>query len=223
MRDEGVPRGPGGPPYNTAQGQSAEDEPNRTYIFPFSSPSGIVRSMSSYNFANQLRASQDFFDRSTRVLEESDSEFRPQPDMMTVAQQVAHVAQTLDWFIEGASRPEGFDLDFHAHALALEKITSLAAARDMLKKAYANSVQFLTNASPEVLERPLPAGPVMGGQPVSDIVWAMVEHTAHHRGALTVYSRLLGKTPPMPYGGLNPRPTPAPSRLPRPFASTVHS
>jgi uncharacterized damage-inducible protein DinB len=28
-----------------------------------------------------------------------------------------------------------------------------------------------------------------------------VEHTAHHRGALTVYSRLLGKVPPMPYGG----------------------
>jgi uncharacterized damage-inducible protein DinB len=29
----------------------------------------------------------------------------------------------------------------------------------------------------------------------------MVEHTAHHRGALTVYSRLLGKVPLMPYGG----------------------
>jgi uncharacterized damage-inducible protein DinB len=157
--------------------------------------------MSAYNFANQLLASQDFFDRSTRVLEESDSEFRPHADMMTVAQQVAHVAQTLDWFIEGASRPEGFDLDFQAHALALEKMKSLAAARDMLKTAYANSVRFLQNASPEVLERPLPAGPVMGGQPVSDIVWAMVEHTAHHRGALTVYSRQLGKVPPMPYGG----------------------
>ena len=38
-------------------------------------------------------------------------------------------------------------------------------------------------------------------QSISDIVWAMVEHTAHHRGALTVYSRPLGKVPPMPYGG----------------------
>lgn len=26
-------------------------------------------------------------------------------------------------------------------------------------------------------------------------------HTAHHRGALTVYARALGKTPAMPYGG----------------------
>jgi uncharacterized damage-inducible protein DinB len=42
---------------------------------------------------------------------------------------------------------------------------------------------------------------VMAGQPIGNIVWGMVEHTAHHRGALSVYSRLLGKTPPMPYGG----------------------
>ena len=152
-----------------------------------------------YDFANQLLASKEFFERSTRVLDEADSGFRPREGMMTVAQQVAHAAQTLDWFIEGASRPEGFDFDFEKHAQALEAVTSLAAARDMLATAYA--IQFLRSHSPEDLARPLPAGPVMGGQPISDIVWAMVEHSAHHRGALTVYSRVLGKTPPMPYGG----------------------
>ena len=154
-----------------------------------------------YDFANQLLASQDFFERSTKVLDEADSGFRPREGMMTVAQQVAHTAQTLDWFIEGVSRPEGFDLDFEKHAKALEAMTSLAAARQMLQTAYANSVQFLRSRSPEDLSQPIPPGPIMGGQPVSDIVWAMVEHTAHHRGALTVYSRLLGKVPPMPYGG----------------------
>jgi uncharacterized damage-inducible protein DinB len=148
-----------------------------------------------------LLASQDFFARSTRVLDETDSGFRPHEGMMTVAQQVAHTAQTLDWFIEGASRPEGFDLDFEKHAKALDAVTSLAAARQMLETAYANAIQFLRSRSPEDLSRPLPPGPVMGGQPISDIVWAMVEHTAHHRGALTVYSRQLGKVPPMPYGG----------------------
>jgi uncharacterized damage-inducible protein DinB len=154
-----------------------------------------------YDFANQLLASKEFFERSTRVLTEADSGFRPQEGMMTAAQQVAHVAQTLDWFIEGASRPEGFDLNFHGHALALEKVTSLAAAREMLETAYGNAIQFLRSRSPEALALPLPPGPVMGGQPISDIVWAMVEHTAHHRGALTVYSRQLGRVPPMPYGG----------------------
>ena len=154
-----------------------------------------------YDFANQLLASKDFFDRSTRVLDEADSGFRPKEGMMTVAQQVAHAAQTLDWFIQGASRPEGFDLDFASHAAALERVTSLAAARKALDTAYANAIQFLRSRSPEDLAKPLPAGPVMGGQPITDIVWAMVEHTAHHRGALTVYSRQLGKVPVMPYGG----------------------
>jgi uncharacterized damage-inducible protein DinB len=154
-----------------------------------------------YDIASQLLASQDFFNRSTRVLEEADSQFCPHEGMMTVAQQVAHAAQTLDWFIQGASRPEGFDLDFAAHAKELASIASLAAARAWLDKAYANAIQFLRSHSPEELAAPLPAGPVLGGQPIAGVVWAMVEHTAHHRGALTVYSRLLGKTPPMPYGG----------------------
>jgi uncharacterized damage-inducible protein DinB len=154
-----------------------------------------------YDFASQLLASKAFFDRSTRLLEETDSQFRPQGEMMTVAQQVAHAAQTLDWFVQGASRPEGFDLDFQAHAAALAKVTSLAAAREMLEASYTSAIHFLRSQSAEDLARPLPSGPVMGGQPTSNIVWAMVEHTAHHRGALTVYTRLLGKVPPMPYMG----------------------
>ncbi len=154
-----------------------------------------------YDYANQLLASKDFFDRSTRVLDEADSGFRPREGMMTVAQQVAHAAHTLDWFVEGASRPEGFDLDFEKIGKVLEGVTSLTAAREWMEKSYATAIQFLRSCSAEDLARPLPAGPVMGGQPVSDIVWAMVDHTAHHRGALTVYSRELGKVPVMPYAG----------------------
>jgi uncharacterized damage-inducible protein DinB len=152
-------------------------------------------------FANQMLASKAFFQRSTGVLDEADSEFRPREGMMTVAQQIAHTAQTLDWFIEGASRPEGFDLDFEKHARATAGVTSLAAARKKLETAYANVIDFIRSRGAEGLAQPLPPGPVMGGQPVSEIVWAMIEHSAHHRGALTVYSRLLGKVPPMPYGG----------------------
>ena len=154
-----------------------------------------------YDFANQLVASKEFFDRSTRVLDEADSGFRPREGMMTVAQQVWHAAQTLDWFIEGASRSEGFDLDFDKQAKALAAVTSLAAARQMFETACANAAHFFRSSSAEDLARPLPPGPVMGGRPITDIVWAMVEHTAHHRGALTVYSRELGRVPPMPYGG----------------------
>jgi len=121
--------------------------------------------------------------------------------MMTAAQQVAHAAQTLDWFVEGVTRPEGFDLDFGKHATELMAVTSLAEARRRLESAYANAVEFVRSRGPDGLAKPLPPGPIMGGQPASAVVWAMIEHTAHHRGALTVYSRLLGKVPPMPYGG----------------------
>ena len=154
-----------------------------------------------YDFAGQLLKSQEFFERSTRLLNDEDSEFRPQEDMMTVAQQVAHVAQTIDWFIEGVSRSEGFDLDFARQAEILQGVTSLSAARQMLESAYAGAIQFLRSRSEEDLAQLLPPGPIMGGQPLSDIVWGMVEHAAHHRGALTVYCRLLGKVPPMPYFG----------------------
>jgi uncharacterized damage-inducible protein DinB len=150
-------------------------------------------------FAQQLLSSKEFFDRSTRVLEEADSNFRPKDGMMTAAQQVAHAAQTVDWFIEGASRPEGFDLNFEEHARVLEKVTSLTAARKMLDEAYAKAVKWVRSKSAEELERPLPPGPVMGGMPITSIFGAIQEHSAHHRGALTVYSRLLGKVAPMPY------------------------
>jgi uncharacterized damage-inducible protein DinB len=173
--------------------------------FSFYSPSAIVAAMNdkpqSCNFANQLLASKAFFERSTSALDEADSGFRPQPEMMTVAEQVAHVAQTLDWFIEGASRPEGFDLNIELQLQAIHSVTSLTAARQLLVEAFARTVEFVQSRSAEQMAAPLPAGPVMGGQPISDSIWGIVEHTAHHRGALSVYCRQLGKVPPMPYGG----------------------
>lgn len=150
------------------------------------------------DFASQLIASQDFFNRSTRVLDEGDAGFRPSEGMMTVVEQIAHAAQTLEWFVQGATRPEGFDLNFEAHAAELARLTSLAAARQFMDKAYATAIDFARTAD---LTKALPEGPIMGGQPTGNIIWAMIEHTAHHRGALTVYSRLLGKVPPMPYAG----------------------
>jgi uncharacterized damage-inducible protein DinB len=158
-------------------------------------------SQQTHDIAEQLVASQNFFNRSTRVLEEADSQFRPQEGMMTVAQQVAHAAQTLDWFVDGISKPAGFDLDFEKHHKEVAAFTSLAAARAWMDKAYAGAIAHMRSLSAADLAKPLPAGPVMGGQPISAVIPAMVEHTAHHRGALTVYSRLLGKVPVMPYFG----------------------
>ena len=82
--------------------------------------------------AQQLAAAKEWFDRSTRTLSEEDSSFAPEKDAFTTAQQVAHVAQTIDWFIEGAFRPEGFDMDFGALDQEVRKVESLTAAREWL-------------------------------------------------------------------------------------------
>jgi len=146
-----------------------------------------------------LKGTQEFFNRSTDCLEEQHSNFRPAEGMFTTAQQVAHVAQTLDWFLEGAFRPEGFDMNFEEHIQSVLAIDSLKAARQWLDRSFAAFSDKIASLSPEELNEPLPAGPVMGGAPRMVIVSACADHTAHHRGALTVYARLQGRTPAMPY------------------------
>jgi hypothetical protein len=68
--------------------------------------------MNQEAMAGVLSAMKEYFDRSTRVLDEADSTFAPMEGMFTASQQVAHAAQTLSWFVQGALAPEGFDLDF---------------------------------------------------------------------------------------------------------------
>ncbi|MFQ5526196.1 MAG: DinB family protein [Thermoanaerobaculia bacterium] len=147
----------------------------------------------------QLKATKAYFDRSTRCLEEDDSTFAPTEGAMTVAQQVAHVAHTIDWFMEGGFRPEGFDLDFEGQAKEYLAVTSLAAAREWLDRAFASAIETTASKSGEELAEALPDGIVMGGMPRFSIYGSIQDHTAHHRGVLTVYSRHRGHTPAMPY------------------------
>jgi uncharacterized damage-inducible protein DinB len=148
---------------------------------------------------DELNAAQEFFNRSTRNLKEEHSGVAPAPGMMTAAQQVAHAAQTIDWFMKGAFRPEGFDTDFEAHAKVTDTYTSLAAARQWLEKAFTTATTAVADKSDAELLTPLPPGPIMGGAPRMAIFRAITDHTAHHRGALTVYARTQGIVPPMPY------------------------
>ena len=146
----------------------------------------------------QLASMKEFFDRSTRVLLEADSAFAPKEGMFTVAQQVAHVSQTIEWFMNGAFQG-GFDMNFEGMDKAVRTVTSLAAARAWWEKACASAKATIDAHSDEEWMAPLPPGPIMGGVPKFAIFGALTDHSAHHRGALTVYSRLLGKVPPMPY------------------------
>ena len=155
--------------------------------------------MNKSHFLKELRASKEFFDRSTRELEEADSTFAPSAGVMTAAQQVAHVASTVEWFMDGATNPKGFDLDFENHKKKYETVTSLKVAREWLERAFQRACSWVENAKESDLTVSMPPGEIMGGEPRTSALLGIIEHTAHHRGALTIYARLRGKIPPMPY------------------------
>lgn len=147
----------------------------------------------------ELTSTEDFFNRSTRNLQEAHSTFAPAAGMMTAAQQLAHAAQTVDWFMDGAFSANGFRMDFDGMAAEVNAYTSLAAARAYFTKAMTAAKALLAGKSDAELLTLLPPGPIMGGAPRMAVISAIVDHTAHHRGALTVYARLNGVVPPMPY------------------------
>ena len=147
----------------------------------------------------QLKSVSEFFERSTSCLSEEDSSFSPVEGVFTAAQQVAHVARTIDWFIEGMFDSDGFDLNFEEFNKEVLACKSLESAREWFRSAVQNALNVIEGKTDEEFHFPLPDGPVMGGAPRFAVVGAISDHTAHHRGALTVYSRLVGKVPKMPY------------------------
>lgn len=148
---------------------------------------------------NEIETTAKFFDRSTRCLAEEDSGFRPRPEMMSIAGQMAHTAQAVDWFREGGFG-SGWDLNFEAAAAAIEEVGSLAAARNWLADAWSRLREAVEAASVDELAATLPDNPILPGRPRYHTIEAIVDHTGHHRGALAVYARLAGRVPEMPYG-----------------------
>ena len=130
----------------------------------------------------------------------SDAVVSPVPGMMTAAQQIRHIAHSCAWFREGAWGA-GFDLDFAKMEAINSQPATLAEARAELDAAFAEFAAFLETQSAADLMVPLPENPLFGQAPRLSVVRANCDHTAHHRGSLAVYLRLLGKTPRMPYAG----------------------
>lgn len=146
---------------------------------------------------NTIKLTKMFFDKSTSKLTEEDSAFKPKDDMFTAAHQVAHVAQTIDWFVNGAFG-EGFDMDFAKHNQKITACNSLTEARAWHQKSNDDLLKRLAELPEEEWAAPI-QGEIMGGAPRFSIVNGIAEHTSHHRGALAVYQRLIGKVPEMPY------------------------
>lgn len=150
------------------------------------------------SLAKELEMSLDRLRKTLSVFGEEDSVFAPRPPLFTVAGHVAHAADSVDWFVEGAFGT-GWKMDFEAMEANARAVTSLAKASAWLGRAYAAAAEAVESASDKALSEPIPDRRIMDGAPRSAVVTAIVDHAAHHRGALAVYARLLGKVPVMPY------------------------
>jgi len=153
----------------------------------------------------ELRESREYFDRSTKPLGEENSSFAPTEEMYTVAQRVAHVARSMQGMLDGAFSPDGFDMEMESYEREIRQVSSLEAARRELEGSYAKAEEMLKSKTEDEWDELLPQGPMFGGQPRWKVIPAIIEHNAHHRGALTVYTRLIGKKPPVPYMDVEPK------------------
>ncbi len=150
------------------------------------------------NLKETLRSMREYFNRSTRPLGEEHSGFAPKEGLYTVAGHVAHAAQTVEWFFDAAFA-KSWNMDFEGMDKEVRGVTSLSKARAWFDRAVEKALKETDGHSEEEWASLFPPNPIMGEAPRFSILGAVTDHTAHHRGALTVYQRLLGLKPPMPY------------------------
>ena len=146
----------------------------------------------------QLETSLKYLKSTASIFKEADAGFAPQPELYTVAGHIAHAADSVEWFVEGAFG-KGWNMDFEGLIAAARAVETLEEANAWLDRAFARAISVFQSASDEDLDAAIPDERIMAGAPRHAIVGPIVDHTAHHRGALTVYARLLGKVSPMPY------------------------
>ncbi len=150
------------------------------------------------DLAAQLETSHGYIRKTISIFEEEDAGFAPQPELYTVAGHIAHAADSVEWFVEGAFGG-GWNMDFEGLIAAARGVETLEEAVAWLDRAFEKAVATLEAASDEKLAETIPDERIMPGASRSAVVGPIVDHTAHHRGALTVYARLLGKVPKMMY------------------------
>ena len=152
----------------------------------------------SDGLVKELESTQKFFNTTLSVFEPDDAGFAPYPELYTVAGHVAHAADSIDWFIEGAFG-DGWDMDFEGLIAKAKAVTSLQEANEWLERSFVNAKAVVGKASDQILFEAIPDTKIMEGAPRLAVISGIVDHTAHHRGSLAVYARLIGKEPPMVY------------------------
>jgi uncharacterized damage-inducible protein DinB len=148
---------------------------------------------------NKIDSTETYFDQTLSVAEEEHGSFCPKEGMFSLAEQVGHVAQTVDWFVEGMFSKSGFNMEFEELEEKVRAVNTLGEAKKWLGEAFERAREKVLQSDDDSLKDRIAPGPIMGGVPRYIAIGAISDHTAHHRGSIAVYLRLLGLEPPMPY------------------------
>ncbi|BAZ71122.1 hypothetical protein NIES4106_59190 (plasmid) [Fischerella sp. NIES-4106] len=183
-------------------------------------------------YVRKIQVHREYFHRSLECFTEKDSSFRPSNDCLTVAGQVIHVIFGIEFCLSGmfgsydgitpvSQRKRGFNdldwtvwasemnlseaLDAEAFPEAIEGSRSLIKAMVLFDQAMDIAANMFVSKTVEEIEtEPLPENPLWAPEfRYPDILEVMNDHTAHHRGSLAVYARLLGKESKFPYRELS--------------------
>ena len=100
----------------------------------------------SEGLVKELESTQKFFNTTVSVFESDDAGFAPYPELYTVAGHIAHAADSIDWFIEGAF-DDGWDMEFEASIAKAKEVTSLQEATEWLDRSFVNARAVVGEAS----------------------------------------------------------------------------
>ncbi len=92
----------------------------------------------AHGLVKELESTQKFFNKTISIFEPGDARYAPMPELYTVAGAIAHTADSIDWFIEGAFG-KGWDMEFEALIAKAKAVTSLEEATDWIERAFANA------------------------------------------------------------------------------------
>ncbi|MFY8300823.1 DinB family protein [Pseudoalteromonas sp. SS15] len=176
-------------------------------------------------FRIKFHMHNEFFLRTLSAFNDEDSNFRPQQNMLSVKDQVMHTVGAIELFVSAylatlESTSKITHTSFRPGQVWLGSSTAVTDMRwtqnadkkqfdeevnmEEIKAIFSKTMAYASDAFaiPSEVELQQPIGEnslVPDFFCAEDIIEIMLDHTAHHRGALAQYARLLGHSPKIPY------------------------
>ena len=123
------------------------------------------------------------------------ADFRPELEMMTAAEQLAHIGAFDEWLYQGLKHGNWSNDTFTDRP---EKTVEEALA--FMDHARSRLLGLAEELDSEGINSPVGPNPVFSPvMHVSNVIMMTLTHECHHRGQLVVYLRTLGIQPPLLY------------------------